>query len=107
VRSFAIGVVHGPAGSAAVALLVLGVIRDAFWALGYLLIFGAGTIVGMLVVTTLFALPVALMAQRSGRLHRSLCLVTGVGSLLFGAFLSYQIGFERGLFSDHVEWTPE
>jgi len=86
---------------------VLGVIRDPAWALGYLSVFGVGTIAGMLVITTALALPLAVMARRFQRLQRSLCLVTGVGSLLFGAFLGYEIGFVQGLFGDHVEWTPE
>jgi high-affinity nickel-transport protein len=40
VRPIVIGVVHGLAGSAAVALLVLATIRDPLWAIGYLLLFG-------------------------------------------------------------------
>ncbi|CAN5417867.1 hypothetical protein BH20VER3_BH20VER3_04380 [soil metagenome] len=42
-RSIAIGIVHGLAGSAVVALLVLPIIHDPLWAMAYLLIFGIGT----------------------------------------------------------------
>ena len=44
------GVIHGLAGSAAVALLVLTTIREPRWAVLYLLVFGAGTIAGMMPV---------------------------------------------------------
>ncbi len=39
-RAFMVGLVHGLAGSAAVALLVLTTVRDPRWACGYLLVSG-------------------------------------------------------------------
>ena len=42
---------HAPAGSAAVALLVLSTIHSPVWATAYLLIFGAGTMLGMMLMT--------------------------------------------------------
>jgi high-affinity nickel permease len=50
-RPFVVGAVHGLAGSAAVALLVLTTIRNVHWAVAYLLIFGVGTIAGMMLIT--------------------------------------------------------
>ena len=47
-RPLFVGLVHGLAGSAAVALLVLSTIREPKWAVLYLLIFGVGTIAGMM-----------------------------------------------------------
>jgi len=47
-RPLLVGIVHGLAGSAAVALLVLGTIRSPRWAIFYLLLFGLGTIAGMM-----------------------------------------------------------
>src|SRR5262245_42782313 len=46
-RPVVVGIIHGLAGSAAVALLVLATIRDPLWALGYLVVFGLGTVLGM------------------------------------------------------------
>src|SRR5206468_8815074 len=51
-RPLLVGVVHGLAGSAAVALLVLSTIRAANWAVLYLLVFGVGTVAGMMLITT-------------------------------------------------------
>jgi high-affinity nickel-transport protein len=107
VRPLIVGVVHGLAGSAAVALLVLGTIRDPLWALGYLVVFGVGTIAGMLLITTALAMPFAYAARRFGRLHRALGVVSGLLSLAFGVFLVYEIGFVHGLFTSHPQWTPE
>ena len=58
-RPLAVGIVHGLAGSAAVALLVLTTINRPSWAIGYLLIFGLGTVAGMMLITAAIALPFA------------------------------------------------
>jgi ABC-type nickel/cobalt efflux system permease component RcnA len=105
-RPLVVGVVHGLAGSAAVALLVLTTIRDPKWAILYLLIFGVGTIVGMMVITALIALPVAYSERRVSSLNRGLRVASGLISLGFGLFLAYQIGVVDGLFTGHAEWTP-
>ena len=52
-RAFLVGVVHGLAGSAAVALLVLTTVHDPRWACLYLLVFGLGTLIGMALITIL------------------------------------------------------
>jgi sulfite exporter TauE/SafE len=98
-RPVVIGVVHGLAGSAAVALLVLPIIRDPVWAMAYLLIFGVGTIAGMMLITAAISLPVAYSAQRFAFFNRWIAVAAGALSLFFGAFLVYQIGFVDGLFT--------
>jgi high-affinity nickel-transport protein len=91
-RPLAIGVVHGLAGSAALALLVLTTIREARRALLYLAVFGGGTVLGMMLLTTAMTLPIALAARRFGSLERIMTGITGVISLGFGLFLIYQHG---------------
>lgn len=105
-RSFMVGVVHGLAGSAAVALLVLSTIPHAGWALLYLAIFGLGTLLGMMLLTTAMALPLAAAARRFGSLERVLSQLTGLASIAFGVFLAYQIGFVDGLFGADPSFTP-
>jgi ABC-type nickel/cobalt efflux system permease component RcnA len=105
-RPLVVGVVHGLAGSAAVALLVLTTIRNPAWAIAYLLIFGLGTIVGMMLITAVIALPVAYSAGRLTRVRHGLRLASGLISLGFGLFLAYRIGIVDGLFTSHAEWTP-
>ena len=102
-RPLAIGLVHGLAGSAAVALLVLGMIPSPAWAVMYLVIFGLGTVAGMMLMTTAIAVPMALTGKNSSRY---LTFASGVVSIGFGLFLVYQIGFVDGLFTSHVHWIP-
>ena len=105
-RAFAIGLAHGLAGSAAVALLVLATVRDPRWACGYLLVFGAGTLIGMVVVTTGMALPLAAIARRWGGAPRMARVGTGMLSLVFGMWLVVQIGWHDGLFRSIPHWNP-
>lgn len=105
VRPIVVGLVHGLAGSAAVALLVLTTIQDSAWAVVYLLIFGIGTVAGMVLITTAMAMPFA-HAVRASNAHRRLRVVTGLLSVGFGVFLAYRIGVVDGLFSGAPRWTP-
>ncbi|MBZ5645048.1 MAG: high-affinity nickel-transport family protein [Acidobacteriia bacterium] len=106
VRPLLVGIVHGLAGSAAVALLVLATISRAGWAIGYLLIFGLGTVAGMMLITAAIAIPFAYSMRRFARLNRGLALASGFLSVAFGIFLCYQIGFVEGLFTGHANWIP-
>jgi len=105
-RPLFVGIVHGLAGSAAVALLVLSAIREPKWAVLYLLVFGIGTIAGMMLITSIIALPFSFVGYRFAGLNRSLIIGSGVLSLTFGLFVCYQIGFVDGLFTSHPNWKP-
>jgi high-affinity nickel permease len=105
-RPLFVGIVHGLAGSAAVALLVLSAIREPKWAVLYLLVFGIGTIAGMMLITSVIALPFSVVGYRFAWLNRSLIIGSGVVSVAFGLFVCYQIGFVDGLFTAHPNWKP-
>lgn len=105
-RPLAVGIVHGLAGSAAVALLVLTTIRDPRWAIAYLLVFGIGTIAGMMLITIILGAPFAYTGKRFALLNRGLGLASGLISIAFGLFITVQIGFVDGLFTAHPHWTP-
>jgi high-affinity nickel-transport protein len=105
-RPVFVGIVHGLAGSAAVALLVLSAIREPKWAVLYLLVFGIGTIAGMMLITSVIALPFCFAGYRFAWLNRSLVTGSGILSLVFGLFICYQIGFVDGLFTAHPNWKP-
>jgi high-affinity nickel-transport protein len=105
-RPLLVGIVHGLAGSAAVALLVLTTISSTSWAIAYLLIFGLGTVAGMMLITAVIALPFAYSLQHFTRLNRGLAVASGFVSVAFGLFLCYQTGFVDGLFSSHPSWIP-
>jgi high-affinity nickel permease len=105
-RPLFIGLVHGLAGSAAVALLVLSTIHNAVWATLYLLIFGAGTVIGMMCMTAAIAVPLTFAGNRFAKLGECLGVASGMVSVCFGSFLVYQLGFLGGLFTSHPQWTP-
>ncbi|HET8623365.1 MAG TPA: hypothetical protein VFM14_07370 [Gemmatimonadales bacterium] len=96
-RPLLVGVVHGLAGSAAVALLALAAIDRPGLAIFYLLLFGIGTIAGMMIVTAAIVAPFRYLGYRSGVFARRLRLAAGLVSVSAGAFLAYHIAVVRGL----------
>lgn len=93
-RPLFVGIVHGLAGSAAIALLVLATIHSVAGALFYLALFGVGTIVGMALLTFLVVVPVAAASRRFVALERYLTATTGVASVVFGVLLAVRALFE-------------
>jgi high-affinity nickel-transport protein len=87
-------------------LLVLTTIRSPRWAIAYLLVFGLGTIAGMMLITMILGAPFAYTGKRFASLNRGLGLASGVISVAFGLFVTFQIGFVDGLFSAHPHWLP-
>lgn len=105
-RPLFVGIVHGLAGSAAVALLVLATVRDVAWAFVYLVVFGAGTMAGMSLLTVAMSLPLLSASKRFGNFDRLMTRATGFVSIAFGLFLAYQIGFVDGLFLENPSFNP-
>ena len=106
-RSFAVGLVHGLAGSAAIALLVLSAIPSPLWATLYLAIFCAGTVIGMGLITTAIATPFMVVSRRASWIRQGLVTGSGLLSFGFGLFLAYQIGIVDHLFSTAPIWIPQ
>jgi high-affinity nickel-transport protein len=106
VRPLIIGTVHGLAGSAAIALLVLSTIPSLNWAIAYLLTFGVGTILGMMLITFTLGSTLVLGQRRFVGIARHLTVATGLISVAFGLFIAYDIGIVNGLFTGHPNWTP-
>lgn len=105
-RSFVVGLVHGLAGSVAIALLVLAAIRQPLWATLYLVDFCAGTIIGMALITTAIGAPFMIASMRMARVHRGLTLGAGLLSFGFGFLLAYRIGVVDHLFGACPIWIP-
>ncbi len=106
-RPLLVGIVHGLAGSAAVTLLILASIRNPRWAIAYLVVFGVGTIAGMMLITMSIASTFRFFGNRFENLNRKFGLAAGLVSLCFGMFLAYQICVSQGLFSAHPQWIPK
>ena len=96
-KSYVVGLVHGVAGSAALALLVLASIESPLAGLVYILLFGLGSILSMGIMTIFISFPFVYSANRLPNLNRIIQFGVGTLSILFGLFLMYEIGFKDGL----------
>lgn len=105
-RPLIVGLVHGLAGSAAVALLVLATIREPVGAAVYLVTFGAGTILGMMIVTMLLAAPALYARSHLSRLQGGMRVAAGVLSIVVGVVLARELIVDGGLFAAAPVWEP-
>jgi len=87
-RPFAVGVVHGLAGSAALTLVAATTLRDTRAALAYLGVFGVGTIAGMLAITLLLASSLRWATARHARASRLIARLAAFASLGAGLLLA-------------------
>jgi ABC-type nickel/cobalt efflux system permease component RcnA len=97
-RPFLVGVVQGLAGSAALMLAVLGTIGDPWTGVLYVLVFGIGTIVGMLAVSALLSVPLAVGSRRLGAYANRLQVAIGLGAVAFGLSYTWRTTLVTGLF---------
>jgi sulfite exporter TauE/SafE len=96
-KSFFIGLIHGLAGSAAMVLLTMSTVTTVWQGALYILIFGFGTVVGMLTFSTIIGLPFVLTSGK--QINRKLNSAAGIISILFGIYYMYNLGVNEGLFS--------
>ena len=105
-RPLVVGVVHGLAGSAAVALLVLSTIANARWAVAYLAVFGIGTVLGMMLITVAIGTGFSYGQRRFANIGRHFAVAAGLISLAFGLLIAYRTGIVDGLFTGQAHWIP-
>ena len=99
VRPLLVGMVHGLAGTAVLALVVIGATDTALAAAVYLMCFATGTIAGMALFTAILALPARLNARWATRMERGIRLTAGVASVVIGVLLAHRVGIQEGLFA--------
>lgn len=97
-RPLIVGMIHGLAGSGALMLLVLSTIPSPLVGMSYILIFGVGSIGGMMLMSLLLSLPFQFSAKTFGGLELTMRGLAGAFSIGLGVFMVYQIGFVQGLF---------
>jgi sulfite exporter TauE/SafE len=98
-RALIIGMIHGLAGSAGMMLLYLPTIETQTLKLIYIIIFGVGSIGGMMLMSFLVGLPFTLTAARFNRFNHILQSLAGLASVGFGLLIIYEKGITEGLFS--------
>lgn len=105
-RPLTVGFIHGLAGSAFIAMLISTALPTPMMAGWYLLLFGLGTIVGMMLTTSAIAVPGIYLAGRYPDARQHLRMASGVASIGFGLFLAHQ-GVSSGLFDSVSGWMPQ
>ncbi|MCM3704341.1 MULTISPECIES: HoxN/HupN/NixA family nickel/cobalt transporter [Cytobacillus] len=93
-KSFIIGGIHGLAGSAALVLLTTAQAQTELQAFLFILIFGAGTIIGMLLFTTVLGLPFLITSKAQKKIHLNLIRISSAASVLYGVYYIFEVGSE-------------
>ena len=106
-RPIAVGFVHGLAGSAFVALLVLAAIPGWVSQFAYLGLFGLGTVAGMALITAAIAFPANAVSRRYANMRHGIRIASGLASIAFGLILAHKVGVVDGLFAATPLWTPK
>ncbi len=90
-RALAVGMMHGLAGSAALVMLSMQSVPSVPLGLGYIAIFGVGSIVGMAQLSVVVAVPMRLSAPHLTRMHRAINALVGLFSCALGVFMLVEI----------------
>ncbi len=91
-KSLYIGILHGLAGSAVLSLLVLSTINSIWLGLLYILIFGAGSILGMMLISSIISIPFTLIPARLENTKNALKAFSALISIFLGLSIIYKIG---------------
>jgi hypothetical protein len=95
-KPFVVGVVHGLAGSAALMLFVVSAIPSLLVAVCYIVVFGVGSIGGMVGMSLVMSVPLVIASGRLVVIDRAVRLAAGLFSLGFGIFLAWKVGLIQG-----------
>ena len=85
-KPFAVGMVHGLAGSGALALLVVATIPSRLEGLLTMALFGAGSIGGMILITVLLAIPATIGTRLRPRATAWIPGFASLSSVAFGMY---------------------
>ena len=91
-QSLFIGVIHGLAGSAALTLLVLATVKSFWIGITYIFSFGLGSIMGMMLISSIISLPFLLISNKFQTTQKLLSISSGFISAVIGLTIIYNIG---------------
>ena len=97
-KSYLIGLIHGLAGSGSIVVLSAVALDDVGMILGFIMIFGVGSIIGMVLVGSLMGIPLT-FAHRITSIQKIFKYAAGIFSIIIGINIMYQIGILGHLFS--------
>ena len=88
--AYGVGLIHGLAGSGALILLLMTEMQSSFNSMLYLIIFGIGSVVGMLVAAGIFSLPFSKKLSTNPWIQFIMILLSAVLCIGYGAFVMYE-----------------
>ena len=95
-RPLLVGLVHGLAGSAALMLAVVATIPSTSLALAYVAVFGVGSVAGMVAMSTLLGVPLAVASGRFAHAEAALRGGAAVASIVVGVTLAWHVATTVG-----------
>lgn len=93
-RPLAVGMVHGLAGSAALMIVVLSAVASVTEGIAYLLLFGMGSILGMVGLSTVISLPIVGSYAVGRRVFHTLQGCASVVSMGLGFIIMLRTGLQ-------------
>ena len=88
-RSLLVGLMHGMAGSAALLVLAASQVRNPVYGMFYIALFGVGSMLGMGILSTVIAVPLAASARWLTWANSSLQGAVGTITMGIGAMTTY------------------
>jgi hypothetical protein len=85
--AYTVGLVHGLAGSGALVLLAMSAIPSPLGAIAYILLFGLGSVLGMLVAVSLMRIPFTPRMRLGRRLRAGAVMLSSVLSIGYGGWM--------------------
>jgi high-affinity nickel permease len=90
-RPFVVGLIHGFAGSAAVTLAALATVPTIALGLTWIVVFGVGSVGGMLLMSAAISLPFIVTARRFSAINGAIRLLAGLFSIIFGLMIAWSL----------------
>ncbi|MFN4144705.1 MAG: sulfite exporter TauE/SafE family protein [Runella sp.] len=88
--AYGVGLVHGLAGSGALLLTVLATTKSLWAGLAYLVIFGVGSIVGMMLAAGIFSVPFSEKILNNKTIRMALILLSSLLCMGLGSKVLYE-----------------
>ncbi|MEE8133224.1 MAG: hypothetical protein V3T40_06595 [Nitrososphaerales archaeon] len=96
-KSIIVGMIHGLAGSGVLMLVILSTVDSVVTGLVYITLFGMGSIIGMLLISTAIGLPFVFTAKKFGRINKYIRIVAAAVSIGLGISIMYKVGIMEQL----------
>ena len=88
-KPLSVGIMHGMAGTAALIVLITATTLDSkLHALGYIAVFGFGSVVGMAVLSVAISYPTTWLERNAPRLSAGVNLSLGVATVVIGGVIA-------------------